>query len=124
MKHFSSRLVSSFTLKLRPSQAMERAVALEFIRTLDPVGIELEQSYSVHVRSFVFDGDRTAANWLYRHLTSAEFRSVVDFRVWFKELDKQFNNRSPRYWTRTSDFIYVNLNSGKSFVCIDGHYWD
>lgn len=126
MRHFSTNQVTSYVLKHSPSAEMRKLVALEFSRILEPGnGSESDVKFaSLLIDDFVFDGHRQCANALYEWLAPAEFRVIVALRVWFKAINKDLSYRSPRYWTRSGDFVYVNVNTGKSFVFIDGHYWD
>lgn len=61
---------------------------------------------------------------LERMLTPAQFRVFIELRAWNKKIRKQVEYLSPSRWSRTTDFVYVNLNRGKSIVFVDAHYWD
>jgi hypothetical protein len=124
MRHFSSFNTTSFVLRNRLSAVMQKSVMREFVEVLEPSSFHSEEEWVNTMVDFVFEGNRGAACCLHEELTPAEFRVVVGFRIWYKNIDKQFKYRSPRFWFRTTDFVYTNLNSGKCFVCVDAHYWD
>lgn len=124
MRHFSSRYVTSFVVEKRVTLVMGEIVSAAFNDILE-IGSKFgQEDMNEYVRSFVFNGDRDSAHFLHATLAAGEFRAVTDFRAWYKELDEQFKYRSPSTWFRTTDFVYCNVNSGKCFVAIDGHYWD
>lgn len=120
MRHFHSNFVESYVLRHKPSLPMAIEVMAAFGKALDASrGFVPELA-----ANFVFFGDRPSASFLAESLTPAEFRSIVEMRKWYKEIDKQFQYYSPKVWCRLPDFVYCNLNSGKCFVCVDAHYWD
>lgn len=126
MKHFSSNNVSSIVVR-RMMRSNDKFTAQVSDVLIDAIGIDMrgrQTVMNVSVRSFIFDGDRGSAHFLSKALLPSEFRVLVDARKWYKRLDEQFNYRSPAFWTYAGDFVYTNLNSGKSVVFIDGHCWD
>lgn len=124
MRHYSSNAAESVVLLRRPSEVIRKGVAELLFRVVDLGNSLLSEEITLHhIEYFVFDGDRNSATRLRMALSPSEFRSVCDARIWYKKIDEQFKYRSSEFWTRTGDFVYVNLNSGRSLVLIDGHYW-
>lgn len=140
MRHFSTSSVVSLVLRGEPSVSMQEAICLALADAVEPRGVTpvtcISQDHEYYqygtdefltpqvMKRFIFFGDRVAAHALFDNMTPAEFRSVVNFRIWYKRIANDFKYRSPKFWTRCGDFMYVNLNTGKSFVCVDAHYWD
>jgi hypothetical protein len=124
MRHYHSRANDSYVLRNKPAAAMQRDIITTFARALD-LGSRFYYYAGIEdLTSFVFEGDRDSARRIFDNVTPAEGRAIVEFRIWYKEIEKQIKFRSPRFWTRTSDFVYCNVNSGRGFIAIDGHYWD
>lgn len=123
MRHFSTSDIVSVVFMREPSEVIRRQSAEALESAIDTGSAFPQGVAAFHIDNFVFDGDRNSASLLAERLTPAEFRMVRNARVWFKELSKQFKYRSSRFWTRTGDFVYVNLNTGRSVVFIDAHYW-
>lgn len=122
MKHFSTYNVTSIVVRNIPSPVFREEMCDAFVLA---VGLgTYKRNFETQIEKFVFDGDREAGSWLYKWTTPAEFKAVVSLKVWYKGLMNDMKHRSPSYWTRTADYVYVNLNSGRSIVFIDGHYWD
>jgi len=121
MRNYATRNVSSFVLFNDPklmAKSRQYEIIEEFCRVLTT-----QPGIDHLVADFVFEGTRLT-DAVRDTITGSEFQCIVELRRWVKEISEQCQYRSPKFWHRTSDFVYVNLNNGEAFVFIDAHYWD
>lgn len=135
MRHYHTSDVTSIMLHNKPSLALQEEICRELVDAV--MGWDKERSnvplsgrvaWYEHTRRFIFLGNahpqgRSSGQILAKSLAPAEFRALVDAKRWYSKMDRDMTYRAPKFWTRTGDFVYVNINTGKCVAFVDAHYW-